>query len=252
MKALDLVCSRRHVLAALSLGAAASWARTVLAEELAVTPRVDEGPFYPDKMPLDTDNDLLIINDSITPAVGEITLLSGRILGPSGTPVRNAFVEIWQVDSHGAYLHSGTANADNRDRNFQGYGRFLTDAEGRYFFRTVKPVSYPGRCPHIHFGISQAGKRIYTTQMFIKGHPDNDQDHLYRNIGSPAEQARVAVDFVPVPSSRINELAANFEIVLGVTPADPDTPGGIGKPERGSRGFPGGGRPPGGPGRPRS
>lgn len=245
MKSLDLVCSRRHVLAALSLGVASSWARGAWAEELSVTPRLEEGPFYPDKMPLDTDNDLLVINDSITPAVGEITLLSGRILSTAGEPLRNAFVEIWQVDHQGAYLHSGSDNGENRDRNFQGYGRFLTDAEGRYYFRTIKPVSYPGRCPHIHFGVSRGGRRIYTTQMFIKGHPDNERDHLYREIGSAAEQDRVAIDFKPVAASRLGELAANFDIVLGVTPSDPDgdQPHGVGKSDRATRGFPGGGRP---------
>src|SRR5689334_14757126 len=87
-----------------------------------------EGPFYPDHLPLDTDNDLLIINDSITPAVGEVTHLSGRILDVGGEPVRNALVEIWQVDGRGSYLHSRGLNRETgkRDGNFQGYGRFCT------------------------------------------------------------------------------------------------------------------------------
>lgn len=247
MKPLDLVCSRRHVLQALSLGAATGLAHGVLAAELAATPRVDEGPFYPDKLPLDTDNDLLIINDSITPAVGEITHLSGRILSTAGEPLRNAFVEIWQVDSRGVYLHSQSDNGANRDKNFQGYGRFLTDGEGRYYFRTVKPVAYTGRCPHIHFGVSRNGQRIYTTQLFIKGDPTNARDILFSRIGTPAEQDRVSVDFKPVKDSRLNELAANFDIVMGVTPQDPaDAPlkGGIGKSDRGQRGFPAVGPPP--------
>ncbi|MCA9005654.1 MAG: intradiol ring-cleavage dioxygenase, partial [Planctomycetaceae bacterium] len=77
----------------------------LMAEELIRTPVMTEGPFYPDKMPLDTDNDLLIINDSLTPAVGEITYLSGKVLDAKGQPLRNAFVEIWQVDSKASYLH---------------------------------------------------------------------------------------------------------------------------------------------------
>jgi len=95
----------------------------LFAETLVQTPYVGEGPFYPDKMPLDTDNDLLIINDKITPAVGAITYLSGRILSSGGKPIRNAFVEIWQVDSRGVYLHSGSAKKKDADKNFQGYGR---------------------------------------------------------------------------------------------------------------------------------
>ena len=79
-----------------------------------------EGPFYPDKLPLDTDNDLLIINDGITPAVGEITHLTGRILDAKGNPVRNALVEIWQCDSNGAYLHTGS---DNRRQARQATSR---------------------------------------------------------------------------------------------------------------------------------
>ena len=70
-----------------------------LAAELGKTPRMTEGPFYPDKLPLDTDNDLLIVNDDITPAIGEVTLLSGRILDAHGEPIRNALVEIWQADN---------------------------------------------------------------------------------------------------------------------------------------------------------
>ena len=232
MKRLDVVCDRRHVLKALSLGAAASMASGLLAAELYQTAPMMEGPFYPDRLPLDTDNDLLLINNSITPAVGEITHVSGRILSPAGEPVRNAFVEIWQADSSGAYLHSGTANLDRRDSHFQGYGRFLTDSDGRYYFRTIKPSPYPGRCPHIHFGISENGHRIFTTQLFVSGHPGNARDVLYRLLPDEAARKSVTVDFRPVERSRLGELSARFDIVLGVTPADPDDAairGGIGK-----------------------
>ena len=72
------------------------WTPGVFAEQLIKTPTMAEGPFYPDKLPLDTDNDLLILNDSITPALGEVSHVSGRVLTTNGSPVRNAFVEIWQ------------------------------------------------------------------------------------------------------------------------------------------------------------
>src|SRR5437867_1663062 len=125
--------TRRHFLKGLALGAAALAVPGVFAEELIRTPPQTEGPFYPDKLPLDTDNDLLIINDSITPAVGTITHLSGRILGPHGTPIRNALVEIWQVDNNGAYIHTQSANREWRDNHFQGFGRFLTASTGEYY-----------------------------------------------------------------------------------------------------------------------
>src|SRR5581483_6606338 len=131
---------------ALGLGAALfSNVRGAFAEELARTPRLTEGPFYPDKLPLDTDNDLLVINDSLTPAVGEITHLSGKITDLRGTPVRNAVIEIWQVDNLGVYLNTRDSSRRKRDTNFQGYGRFTTSSTGEYYFRTIKPVPYTGR-----------------------------------------------------------------------------------------------------------
>src|SRR4051794_16580120 len=96
------------------------------AEQLQLTQRQTEGPFYPDHLPLDTDNDLLILNNSTTPAIGDVTYLSGRILDASGAPLRNATVEIWQCDANGVYLHSRSSGSGNADKNFQGYGRFLT------------------------------------------------------------------------------------------------------------------------------
>jgi len=145
--------NRRRFLQMSAYGAAMFSAQGLFAEELVQTPTVGEGPFYPDKLPLDTDNDLLILNDAITPAVGEITHLAGRILTATGAPIRNAFVEIWQVDNKGSYIHTGGAAKDGRDGNFQGYGRFLTNSKGEYYFRTIKPVPYAvgsiSRTPHI-------------------------------------------------------------------------------------------------------
>ena len=115
------------------------------AEALMQTPWQTEGPFYPDHLPLDTDNDLVIIRPGITPAIGEITHLSGRVTDTRGEPVRGVMVEIWQVDHNGAYIHSRNGNGTH-DKFFQGYGRFDTDKNGEYRFRTVKPVPYPG--PH--------------------------------------------------------------------------------------------------------
>lgn len=207
------------------------------ADELTKTPKLTEGPFYPDKLPLDTDNDLLVLNDATTPAVGEVTYLSGRILTESGSPVRNAFVEIWQVDNNGSYIHSGSTNREKLDKNFQGYGRFMTDAQGNYCFRTIKPVPYPGRTPHIHFGVSLNGKRVLTTQLLIKGHPQNERDGVIREIKEPQLRELIMADFTPIKDSKIGELTAKFDLVLGQTPDEGDghIHGGIGKPEVGRR-----------------
>jgi protocatechuate 3,4-dioxygenase beta subunit len=209
---------RRHFLRAMSLGAALFAVPGAFAAELVRTPRQTEGPFYPDKLPLDTDNDLLIINDGITPGVGEVTWLSGRILDARGQPIRNALVEIWQCDNNGAYLHSGTGNREKRDANFQGFGRFLTGSTGEYLFRTIKPVPYPGRSPHIHFAIKMKGKKELNTQCYIKGHSGNEKDGVWKSIKNEKERDSVTIPFTPLKGSRIGELAARFEIVMGVTP----------------------------------
>ena len=193
----ELGINRRRLLQSLAWATAASVARPLWAEELALTPRLTEGPFYPDHLPLDTDNDLIIVNESTSPGLGEVTHLTGKILSSAGEPIQNAFVEIWQVDGNGVYLNSHDQHA-GRDANFQGYGRFLTDSTGQYYFRTIKPVPYPGRTPHIHFGISRNGRRIYTTQLFISGHPQNDHDMVLRDVRDPAARQRLMVDFKPV------------------------------------------------------
>jgi protocatechuate 3,4-dioxygenase beta subunit len=190
------------------------------AEELVRTPKQTEGPFYPTKLPLDTDNDLLIINDSITPAIGEVTHLSGRILDAKGDPIRNVLVEIWQVDANGAYLHERSSNRDKRDANYQGFGRFMTGSTGEYYFRTVKPVPYPGRCPHIHVAIKMKGREKWTTQCYVKGHSGNEKDGIYMGIHDLKQRESVTIDFAAVKGSKIGELSARFDIVMGFTPAE--------------------------------
>ena len=145
---------RRGFLARMTLGSASFFTvKGTFAEALMLTPSQTEGPLYPDHLPLDTDNDLLVLNDNLTPAVGQVTHVNGRILDLKGDPVRNAVVEMWQVDNNGVYIHSQTANAPRRDRHFQGFGRFMTGSSGEYYFRTIKPPAYGGRTRHIHFAI---------------------------------------------------------------------------------------------------
>jgi protocatechuate 3,4-dioxygenase beta subunit len=187
------------------------------AAALRQTAWVMEGPFYPEKLPLDMDNDLIVVDDSITPAVGEITQVAGRVLDARSDPVKDAVVEIWQVDHNAIYL----AERDSRsgfDPKFQGFGRFETGSSGEYRFRTIKPVVYPGRlAPHIHFKIKTPGRDPWTTQLYIKGYAGNQQDRIYRGIGDAKAQESVTVEFAPIKDSRIGELAAKFDIVLGFT-----------------------------------
>ncbi len=209
---------RRFLYQAATLGTAAFVTPGAFAEQLIRTPRQTEGPFYPDKMPLDVDNDLLIINDAITPAVGEITHLTGRVMDMTGNPVKNALVEIWQVDSNGVYIHTEAPRRNRRDENFQGFGRFETGSKGEYRFRTIKPVRYAGaRAAHIHFAINKNGHRLLTTQLYVKNNPDNERDFIFRNSGR-ASHDLLSAPFKPLPGSEIGELTANFDIVLGKTP----------------------------------
>lgn len=210
--------TRRDFVRGLALGSAALWVPGAFAESLTRTAAQTEGPFYPDKLPLDTDNDLIIVNNAVTPAVGTITHLGGRVLDSRGDPVRNAVVEIWQADGNGVYVHSGSANGEKRDGNFQGYGRFLTNAKGEYYFRTIKPVKYPGRTPHIHYKVSRSNQHLLTTQCYIKGEPANDKDGVLRGMRDAKAKETLLVDFAPMKESKIGELSAVFDIVLGLTP----------------------------------
>ncbi len=179
--------SRRRVLrGGLAFGAAMYCLPGAFAEELAQTPRLTEGPFYPDKLPLDKDNDLIVVGDSTTPAVGQITHLAGRILDREGKPVKDAQIEIWQVDAHGIYLNTRDSGHRPYDKNFQGYGTFTTGSKGEYRFRTIKPVPYSGRTAHIHFRVNRRGREVLTTQVFINGYEQNSPRRRARRHSRPA------------------------------------------------------------------
>jgi protocatechuate 3,4-dioxygenase beta subunit len=216
-----VVPSRRMFLASAALPLLAPGAFANLLEDLTKTPPQTEGPFYPNKLPLDTDNDLIVINDGLTPGIGEITHLTGKILDVKGNPVKNALVEIWQCDANGVYLHTNDSDKqkDKQDRNFQGFGRFLTGARGEYYFRTIKPVVYPQRpAPHIHLKVKQGRRELICTQCYIKGFPGNEKDFVYMGVKDPKQRESVTIDFTKVKGSKIGELAAKFDVVVGSTP----------------------------------
>lgn len=233
MSSLYLPRDRRHFLRHLAGGTSVAAAAAFLARchadpgvyaDLVVTPRQTEGPFYPNHLPLDTDNDLLIINNGLTPATGEICHLSGRVLSQSGEPVRNAVVEIWQADNNGCYIHTGSSNRDKQDKNFQGFGRFTTNARGEYYFRTIRPVPYKPRTPHIHFAVYRNGQRMLTTQCYINGHPLNESDGVLKGLRSAEDRQRLMVDFTSFVEQPVVECTATFDIVIGVTPEEREAP----------------------------
>ena len=178
------------------------------------TPRQTAGPFYPTQFPLDTDNDLVMLRGSAARAEGAVTHVMGRVLGPNGKPITNAVVEIWQCDARGRYLHPGDTGGRPRDRAFQGYGRAVSDADGAYRFRTIKPVPYPGRTPHIHFAIQAPCGRELVTQMYVAGEPLNARDGLYQAIRDPRQRAAVTVRLEPANGIEAGALAGQFDITL--------------------------------------
>lgn len=217
---ISTIATRRRFLRTVGLGTAFFTTPGLFAEVLTLTPKQTEGPYYPNHLPLDTDNDLLIINDSTTPGIGEITWLNGRVLDKSGSPMRGAVVEIWQCDATGIYMHTGDKNHEKRDKHFQSFGRFMTGSTGEYLFRTIKPVPYTGRTPHIHVKVKHGGNELLTTQAYIKGEAQNEKDSSYRKIKNDEQRASVTLPFQSIPNSNTQELVAKFDIVLGLTPEE--------------------------------
>jgi protocatechuate 3,4-dioxygenase, beta subunit len=182
---------------------------------LPPTPSQTAGPFYPLEFPPDSDNDLVQIAGRSGMAKGNVTYVMGHILDPTGRPISGAWVEIWQCDANGRYhyVHDDRARQP-LDENFQGYGQATTDAEGSYLFRTIRPVPYPGRTPHIHFAVSGAGLHRFTTQMYVAGDPLNERDGVLSGVRDPAARARLIVPLRPAPEIETNALAGTFDIVL--------------------------------------
>lgn len=181
--------------------------------ELVATPPQTRGPFYPVELPLDSDNDLVQVAGRSALAKGEITDLRGRVLDERGRPIAGARVEIWQCDAYGRYHHPRDRRNAPLDENFQGYGRFTTSDEGGYRFRTIKPVAYPGRAPHIHFAVTAPGAEPFITQMYVAGAPENARDYLLNRVGGERRKAALLVAFTPAGDGSA-ALEARFDIVL--------------------------------------
>jgi len=177
---------RRRVLVWMGAAAFVPLAPTpLLADDRPQTPRMTEGPFYPTSFPKDVDADLTRVAGQGRVAQGTVLDVTGHVLDRTGRPRASARVEIWQCDAFGQYHHVGEPQGSG-DPNFQGFGAVTTDAEGRYAFRTIKPVPYSGRTPHIHFTVAEGGKRRLTSQMFVEGDPGNERDGIYRRLGRDA------------------------------------------------------------------
>ena len=207
-----------HVTRRLLLGTAATaaafaalpaWAQA----QLVPTPRAIEGPFYPRSFPLDSDSDLVQVAGQSGRARGTVVYLAGKLLTQDGRPIAGAEIEIWQCDASGIYRHVGE-NSRGADPNFQGYGKTRTAADGAFRFRTIKPVPYPGRTPHIHLIAKAEGAPKLTTQLYIAGEPQNERDGLFRAMRDPAARDSVLMKFRPAPELEAGALFAESRLVL--------------------------------------
>lgn len=181
------------------------------------TPRMAEGPFYPQAvdMPLDDDNDLTRIKGKEGVARGILLDLTGRLIDINGKAIGSATVEIWQCNSHGRYHDSRDSSSSPLDPHFQGFGKTLTDNEGRFRFRTIRPVAYPGRAPHIHFKVKAKSFKELTSQMFVAGDPGLERDGIWQSLRSPELKRQMAVELKPAEANAAVTLAGYFEIVIG-------------------------------------
>jgi protocatechuate 3,4-dioxygenase, beta subunit len=188
--------------------------RSALASGLVPTPGQTEGPFYPTAFPADADNDLVQVRGQSARAMGQVLHLQGRLLDASGKPLPG-IVEIWQSDNHGIYDHPRQSGRERRDLAFQGYGKLTADASGKYAFRTLKPVAYPGRTPHIHLKVATADGRQLTSQFYIAGDPQNERDGLFRRAApTAAHRERIEMKLAEANGVEPGALATSLDIVI--------------------------------------
>jgi protocatechuate 3,4-dioxygenase beta subunit len=200
---------------AFALGFGATLATSsAFAGDLVATPAQTEGPFYPTAFPADSDNDLVQVRGQAARAMGTVLHLQGRVLDASGKPM-GALVEIWQCDAQGLYDHPRQPGRERRDAAFQGYGKAMTDAESMYRFRTLKPVAYPGRTPHIHLRVAAADGRRLTTQFYLAGDPLNERDFVYRDAArDPRRRERIDMRLEPANGLEAGAFATTMDIVI--------------------------------------
>ena len=202
---------RRQLIATMVATGLAPWQRLLAEGELLpVTPSATEGPYYPTEIPPDSDNDLIRVvgNDDVSP--GQLAYVHGTVVDRHGKPIDGARVEIWQCDHGGVYHHP--RDGGEPDKRFQGFGAMVTSRTGNYHFRTLRPVPYPGRTPHIHYRVTAPGFDRLTTQLYAAEEAErNSRDSLYKR-NSLDERSLVTSEFLAIDDGAV---AAEFNIVLG-------------------------------------
>ena len=189
---------RRHFLALWSmLFVKPSWAK----QHSVATPSQAEGPFYP-VVPIPLRADLILQDRGLS---GEPIELVGRVIDKAGEPIPGIKVEIWQCDGNGVYDHPQQPDNQAFDRHFAGFGAVESDTNGQYRFRTISPVPYTGRPPHIHVKLWRGNKELLTTQLYLKGQTGNEWW---------GGQEREHLQFDPIEKQ--NRKVGEFDFVLAV------------------------------------
>jgi protocatechuate 3,4-dioxygenase beta subunit len=203
---------RRRALALFGYALAVTVSPPLRAQKsLRPTPAQTEGPFYPRTIPVDHDADLTQVAGRSAPAQGTRLAFGGRVVTRDGNAQSAATVELWQCDVFGRYHHAGD-DGSPRDDGFQGYGVAITDADGRYAFRTIRPVAYGGRVPHLHLKVKTAGGATLTTQVYIAGDRTDGDPVLAWSPRGTREQLTMTLS--GDPSAGAGALAGVFDIVL--------------------------------------
>ena len=220
MRERDKLTRRRMLSMSLAVGGYAlssPFAHLLAQQRLRRTPDQILGPFYPLIKPLDQDADLTVMTGKVGRAKGQVIHLTGRILNLNGEPVAGARVEIWQANAQGRYTHPSDTNTAPLDPNFQGYSVQVTDREGRYRFKTIKPGAYPAaggswmRAPHVHFQVTGRINQ-FVTQMYFDGEALNETDRFLQSAGAP--QMLVSKLSPPTKDFGTDSLVVNWDIIL--------------------------------------
>ena len=206
---MKLLTRRGLLKGVITLAGLSVYSRSAMSKIL--TPQATEGPFYPTASMRfsDVDNDLIKVSGAVEKAGGEIILLKGKVISQQGKPLAGHRIEIWQCDVNGKYLHSADSRNVAYDNGFQGFGHDITDKNGNYRFKTIKPSVYPGRTPHIHVKVLNEERELLTTQFYIAGNINNSADGLYRRM-SPEQAQAVSMVF----TEHNNLIETNIDVVV--------------------------------------
>lgn len=180
------------------------------------------GPVFGHSMLGPLDNDLLLNGRVERDPIGERIIVHGRVLDENGRPLSNTLVEFWQANAGGKYRHVNDHYVAALDPNFIGTGRCLTDEDGWYKFRTIKPGPYPWRNriddwrpAHIHFSLfGHAFVQRLITQMYFEGDPLLKLDPIYNTIPDAEARARLVAPLDIGASLALDTLGYRFDMVL--------------------------------------